>query len=171
MRGLASAFAATVPALALALAAPAARADDPDLLSAGAGVYNVLHYSKEAELRLEYLFSYRFLYVVRPMVGALATNERSFYGYGGLHVDFEIGQHFVIMPEAAFGYWSRGDGKNLGAPEEFKTGGEIAYRFEDYSRLGVLFDHISNDGIFKTNPGVESLLIVYSIPIGGPRGP
>jgi len=171
MSGGAGGFRGAVFALALVALAPAARADDPDLLSAGAGVYNFLRDSKEAQLRLEYDFSYRFVYFIRPIVGMFATNERSFYGYGGLRVDFEICQHVVLIPEAAVGYWSRGDGKNLGGATEFKTGGEIAYRFDDYSRLGVLFDHISNAGIFKTNPGVESLLIIYSIPIGGPRSP
>lgn len=150
-------------------AAPAARADDPDLLAVGAGAYNVLHESKEAQLRLEYRFSYRFLEIIRPIAGVLATDERSVYAYGGFRFDFSIGQHFVLTPEAAFGYWSRGSGKDLGGAEEFKTGGEFAYRFSDYSRLGLLFDHISNAGIYKKNPGVESALVVYSIPIGGPR--
>ncbi|HXY99930.1 MAG TPA: acyloxyacyl hydrolase [Stellaceae bacterium] len=157
-------------ALALAvLAAPAAWADDPDLLSVGAGAYNALRESREAELRLEYLFSYRFLYIVRPMAGMFATNERSFYGYGGICLDLEVGQHFVIMPEAASGFWSRGNGKDLGGPVEFKTGGEVAYRFDNFSRLGLLFDHTSNAGIYNRNPGVESALVVFSIPIGGPR--
>jgi lipid A 3-O-deacylase len=146
-----------------------ARADDPDLLAIGAGAYNVLHNTKEAELRLEYRFSYRFLYVIRPIVGVLATNQRSAYGYGGFRFDAEIGKHVVIMPEAAVGYWDRGGGKDLGGHVEFKTGGEFAYRFDDYSRLGFLFDHISNAGIYKKNPGVESAMIMYSIPFGGPR--
>ncbi len=166
-----SGFGAVFLALVLGLAASAARADDPDLLAVGAGTYNVLRQSKEAELRLEYRFSDRFLYIVRPVVGMLATDERSFYAYGGIRLDFEIDRHFVIMPEAAFGYWSRGNGRDLGGPVEFKTGGEVAYRFDDYSRLGFLFDHISNAGIYRKNPGVESALIVYSIPIGRPRGP
>jgi lipid A 3-O-deacylase len=152
--------------LAAAAAASPARADDPDLLSLAGGVYNFLHKDKEAQGRVEYRFSYRFLYIIRPIVGVLATNEGTVYGYGGFRLDAEIGRHFVIMPEAAFGLWSRGDGKNLGGAEEFKTGAEFAYRFDDYSRLGLMFDHISNAGIYSRNPGVESLLIVYSIPIG-----
>jgi lipid A 3-O-deacylase len=156
-------------AFALAGLASTARADDPDLLSVAGGIYNVLREDKEAQARAEYRFSYRFLYVIRPIVGVLATNDRTFYGYGGFRLDAEIGQHFVLMPEAAFGAWSRGDGKNLGGTAEFKEGAEIAYRFDDYSRLGFLFDHISNAGIYSRNPGVESALIVYSIPLGGPR--
>ncbi len=169
MKGELGGLGTALLALALATWAPAAQADDPDLLALGAGGYNVLHYQKEAQVRAEYRFSYRFLSIVRPIAGVLATNDRSVYTYGGFRFDAEIGQHFVIMPELAFGYWSQGAGKNLGGPEEFKEGGEFAYRFADYSRIGFLFDHISNAGIYKSNPGVESALIVYSIPIGGPR--
>ncbi len=160
--GLGAAFLA----LALVAAAPAARADDPDLLAIGGGAYNVLRAAKEAELRAEYRFSYRFLDIIRPVVGALGTNKGSFFGYGGFRLDAEIGRHFVITPEATMGYWSRGDGKDLGGAFEFKTGGEFAWRFDDYSRIGLLFDHISNAGIYKKNPGVESAMVVYSIPIG-----
>jgi lipid A 3-O-deacylase len=170
MRGRLKSFGIAAVALAVAAVASPARADDPDLLSIAGGVYNVLHEAKEAQGRVEYRFSYRFLYIIRPIVGVLATNQRTVYGYGGFRLDAEIGKHFVIMPEAAFGVWSRGDGKNLGGAEEFKTGAEFAYRFDDYSRIGFLFDHISNAGIYSRNPGVESALIVYSIPIGGPRG-
>ena len=95
----------------------------------------------------------------------LATNERTLYGYGGFRFDAKIGRHLVITPEAAVGYWDRGGGKDLGGHVEFKTGGEIAYRFDDDSRLGFLFDHISNAGIYTKNPGVESAMLMYSIPL------
>ncbi|MGO8919526.1 MAG: acyloxyacyl hydrolase [Stellaceae bacterium] len=171
MSGRVGGFGTALLALALTLLALPAWADDPGLLTVGTGVYNMLRRDKEAEGRLEYDFSYRFLYIIRPVIGVLATNDRTVYGYGGFRFDAELGRHFVIMPQAAFGFWSRGDGKNLGGSEEFKTGAEFAYRFDDYSRLGLLFDHISNAGIYSKNPGVESAMIMYSIPIGGPRSP
>jgi hypothetical protein len=167
MKGWDGGLGAAVLALALVASAPAARADDPDLLAVGAGAYNVLHKAKEAQLRVEYRFAYRFLYIIRPVLGAFATNERTFYGYGGFRLDAKIGRHFVIMPEEAVGYWERGGGKDIGGHIEFKSGGEFAYRFDDDSRVGVLFDHISNAGIYKKNPGVESAMLVYSFPIGG----
>jgi hypothetical protein len=70
------------------------------------------------------------------------------------------------MPVAAAGYFHRGAGKDLGSHLEFKTGLELAYRFDDMSRIGIAFDHISNAGLTKRNPGTESLLLTYSIPIG-----
>jgi lipid A 3-O-deacylase len=165
MRGVAAI--ATVAALALT-AAPA-WADDPDLLAVGAGAYNVMRNAKEAQLRLEYRFSYRFLHIIRPVAGALVTNKGSNFTYGGFRLDADVTRHFVITPEATMGYWSRGNGKDLGGHFEFKTGGELAWRFDDNSRLGFLFDHISNAGIYKKNPGVESALLVYSIPLSWGR--
>ena len=152
-------------ALALAVvAAPAARADGPDLLAGGIGVYDVLHDNKAAQGRLEYRFGYRLLFL-EPLVGALATSDGTFYGYGGLRADLILADHYVIMPVAAVGYWHRGGGKDLGDAAEFKTGAEFAYRFADDSRLGIAFDHISNAGLGRKNPGTESLLLVYSLPL------
>jgi lipid A 3-O-deacylase len=142
---------------------------EPDLLALALGPYNVLHEDKEFQMRAEYRFADRFLYILRPVVGVLATNRDTLYGYGGFRAEARLGEHFVIMPVAAVGYWHRGDGKDLGAATEFKTGGEFAYRFSDGSRLGAAFDHISNAGIGKKNPGVESALLVFSIPLSGWR--
>jgi lipid A 3-O-deacylase len=151
----------------LAFAPIAAHAAEPDLLAVGAGAYNVLHQDKEAQMRLEYRFSYRFLYIIRPILGGFGTERGTLYGYGGIRLDAEIGRHLVITPEGAVGAWRRGSNKTreLGGPIEFKSGGEIAYRFDNDARLGLLFDHISNAGLYKKNPGVESALLVYSIPL------
>jgi hypothetical protein len=145
-----------------------AATDEPDMLAGAIGVYDVLHNNTAAQLRLEYRFGYQLFYI-EPLLGALATSDGSFYGYGGLRADIAIGAHVIVMPVAAVGYWQRGGGKDLGAHTEFKTGGEVAYRFDDNSRLGLAFDHISNAGIGKNNPGVESLLLVYSLPLHLPR--
>ncbi|HEX7969067.1 MAG TPA: acyloxyacyl hydrolase [Stellaceae bacterium] len=154
-------------ALALLLASPVAWAEDPALLAVGLGVYDLEdHSQRQVQLRVEYRFAEHFLSIVSPVAGALVTNRQSFYGYGGVRLDLAVGQHFVLMPVAAIGYWRRGNGENLGSGVEFKTGIELAYRFDDAARLGIAFDHISNAGLGLTNPGVESLLLVYSIPLG-----
>jgi lipid A 3-O-deacylase len=166
MRGPGCGIGGVMLVLAALFVPRTATAEEPNLLAVGLGAYNVLHRDKEAQLRLEDRFSYRFLHIIRPVVGALVTNKGSAYGYGGFRFDAEIGRHFVIMPEAVVGYWEKGGGKDLGGHIEFKTGGEFAYRFDNDARLGLLFDHISNAGIYRKNPGVESLLLVYSIPLG-----
>jgi lipid A 3-O-deacylase len=153
-------------ALLAGAAATQAAAQQADLLALGAGAYNVFQDKKEAQFRLEYRPAFGFFDLVKPIVGAFVTDHRSVFGYAGLRADVPLGEHIMLTPEVALGYWNRGTGKDLGGPFEFKTGGEFAWRFADQSRLGLLFDHISNAGIYRRNPGVESLLIVYSLPIG-----
>jgi lipid A 3-O-deacylase len=152
----------------LALAPCAARAEDPSFIAAGVGVYDVLHNYTAAQGRLEFHFADRWIFL-KPMLGALMTSKGSVMGYGGFRIDLYLGTHFVVTPNAAVGAFYRGDGKNLGSTIEFKTGAEFAYRFEDHSRLGLQFDHISNAGIGRHNPGTESLVLLYSFPLGALR--
>ena len=150
------------------LAAPGvAQADGPDLLALGTGAYDVLHRNTEAQFRVEYRFGWSFLWIIQPLVGAFTTTDRTFFGYAGIRIELPLGDHVVLMGDTAAGYWRHGRGLDLGNPIEFKSGVEFAYRFAGQSRLGIGFDHISNAGIAKLNPGVESLLLVYSYPIGG----
>lgn len=156
------AAAALVAAL---LAVPSlARADDPGLVAIGIGDLDFDHNHPQGELRGEYRFSQGFFFI-KPFVGAFGTSRHSVYAYGGLRADLVFLDHYVLMPNAAVGYYNRGDGKNLGSPVEFKTGLELAYRFDNAARLGVAFDHISNAGLTKVNPGTEQLLLMLSWPL------
>lgn len=160
-----------VLALAAGMTPGLARADgnkppeDPDFIAVGAGVYDVLHNYTTEQARVEYRFGERFWFI-KPVVGGLVTGDKSVMGYAGIRIDLYFGSRWVLTPNGVIGGWSRGDGKNLGSTVEFKTGAELAYRFDDRSRLGLAFDHISNAGIGKHNPGTESLMVLYSIPIG-----
>lgn len=142
------------------------RAEEPGLLAFGAGAFDFLHQYTAPEFRGEYRFAHGF-FVFKPVIGVLGTDKGSFYAYGGLRADLVLAQHYVIMPVATVGYYNRGGGKDLGSPIEFKTGAEFAYRFDNASRLGIAFDHISNAGLGRHNPGTESLMLVYSLPIAG----
>ncbi len=139
---------------------------EPGLLSVGGGMYDFLHNNKAVEGRAEYDFAHGF-YFVKPMVGVFGTNKKSAFAYAGFILDLHFGRHFVLVPNAAVGYYHRGNGKNLGEAFEFKTGARFDYRFEDASRIGIAFDHISNAGISKTNPGEENILLMFSFPLGG----
>jgi lipid A 3-O-deacylase len=164
---LSSVLAAAALALCAGLTNGPAKADsyDPALLVLGAGAYDVLHQDKDALFRGEYRFGTRILYV-RPIVGVEVNTGGGVYAYGGFGINLPITDHIVLFPSGAFGYWERGDSKNLGAHEEFRTGAEIAYRFDDASRIGVSFHHISNAGITQRNPGVEEAMVEYAIPLG-----
>jgi lipid A 3-O-deacylase len=155
------------------VAAPGARADmadltspasDPSLIALGVGDIDFDHHEPAGELRGEYRFAQGF-YFIKPMIGAFGTSRHQVYAYGGFRLDFVFLDHFAVTPNAAVGYYNRGNGKDLGSPVEFKTGLELAYRFDNAARLGVAFDHISNAGLTKLNPGTEQLLLVLSWPV------
>jgi lipid A 3-O-deacylase len=147
-------------------ACSAAYADDPGMVAFGAGAYDFLHNYKTPEFRGEYRFG-EGIYVFKPLAGVFVTPRASVFAYGGIRADLIFAEHYVIMPVAAVGYYDRGNGKDLGSPLEFKTGAEFAWRFDNASRLGIAFDHLSNAGIAKRNPGEENLLLMYSWPLDG----
>jgi len=129
----------------------AANAFDSDDIAAMAGV--------------EWRSDFRQL-ILTPMAGGFVTSDGSLYGYGGLFIDIHLTDQFVVRPSASVGAYSEGNGRDLGGWFEFRTGVEVAWRFEDLTRLGIEFTHISNAGIYDVNPGTEMLTINYSVPLG-----
>ncbi len=70
----------------------------------------------------------------------------------------------MASPSFAVGGSHEGDGKELGGTLEFRSAIELAYRFDDRSRLGIQVGHLSNAGIYAENPGTEFAILNYSIP-------
>jgi len=160
---------AALAAIALASAglfaagAAPARADEPDFFAFSAGGYDVNDDQTAAEFRVEYRSDLRF-WKLMPFIGVAATTDAAIYGYAGLGLDIYLGRRVVIQPNAAFVGYHEGNGKDLGGEFQFRTGGEIAWRFDDWSRLAIAFHHISNAGIYNDNPGTELLVLTYSVP-------
>ena len=100
-----------------------------------------------------------------PFIGFSGTIEGATYAYGGIGLDVYFGNRWVGTPNFSVGIYGKGDGKDLGHALEFKSGFSFAYRFDDYSRLGIAFHHLSNAGLGNRNPGEESFLLVYSLPL------
>ena len=80
-------------------------------------------------------------------------------------IDINFTPNLVLTPNAAAGYFYRGSGTNLGSWFEFRTGAELAWRFADRSRIGVAVHHTSNAGLTQRNPGAQSVVLMYSVPI------
>jgi lipid A 3-O-deacylase len=143
---------------------------DPPRIALEGGAFDVLpdtgkHSSQTAgEIRGEYRFGDR-LWFIAPFIGASGTSDGAFYGYFGFGFDVNFGPRWVLTPNAAAGYFYRGGGTNLGSWWEFRTGAELDYRFPDLSRLGIAIHHMSNAGLTRTNPGEESVTLVYTVPI------
>lgn len=122
------------------------------------------------ELGIEYKFypnwrsPFDFL-AFRPLLGIMANLQMSTFLYGGINFDLFPADHLVVAPGFSAGWYNMADGKNLGYPIEFRTSVAISWQWDDQSRLGFCFYHLSNAGLGTKNPGSESIVLIYDIPI------
>ncbi len=143
-----------------------AAADDPDFLTVAVGAFDLVQdHDQAAEFRAEYR-SDKKIWIVKPFIGVMGTTDSTFYGYGGFLTDIFFGRRWVLTPSLAAGYYDKGNGLDLGHELEFRSSIELSYRFDNRTRLGLSFYHLSNASIGSINPGTEVLSIVYSIPLG-----
>jgi lipid A 3-O-deacylase len=149
------------------IVAPVARAqEDQALLAGGVGAFDFVQDDDTAmDFRIEYRHGSG-LWIFKPWFGLEGTSDGAFYGVGGILADFTLAPHIVLTPSFGVGAYAEGDGKDLGHPIEFRSQIELAYRFDNASRLGMAFSHISNAGLGEENPGVEVINLYYALPVG-----
>ena len=160
-------------------AASAARADDPAFLAVSVGGFDVNDNESAGEFRIEYRSDRRYFFLkpmigamlntdggVGPLVGLMVGGKGSVFVYAGVYGDFFLGPKLVIRPEGGLGVFREGDAKDLGGVLEIHSALTIAYIFDNGARLGITGAHISNAGNHGSNPGLESLLLSYAVPIG-----
>jgi hypothetical protein len=144
----------------------------PDLFTVGAGafeLYRTRYQTAEFDVQYKAHFNclkspFHFL-EFRPLIGVMANMKGSGYVCLGLNFDLLFFEHLLFAPGFAAGYYWQGGGKNLGYPIEFRSSIELAWQFPSWHRLGVEFYHLSNASLSRKNPGEESLILFYDIPI------
>jgi len=140
--------------------------EEPGFLIFGAGVYDMFDDETTGEFRLEYVFPEKDkLSLFTPFIGLSGTVEGATYGYAGIGLDLYFDDKAILTPNFAAGIYGNGDGKDLGYAIEFRSGFNFMLSLHDNSRVGFSFHHVSNAGLDDRNPGEESLLFIYSIPI------
>lgn len=156
---------AVMAIIAVAFVRPTVADDEPAFIALGAGATGVIaDRAQGASFNIEYRSDID-LWKLRPFVGAFATSDASLYGYFGFLMNIYFGRRWVLIPNTAIGAYAEGDGEDLGHVIEFRSGFELAYRFDDRSRLGIAVHHLSNASIGDENPGTETALLYYSVPL------
>jgi lipid A 3-O-deacylase len=150
----------------IAAAQPVARVSTEEkvFLTMGGGYYDINDNKDAAELRLEWK-GRKFIWGVKPIVGLMATTDAAIYGYAGIGWDLYFGRWIVATPSFAAGAYRDGKGKDLGSFVEFRSALELAWRFDNDARLGLMFYHLSNASISSNNPGAEVLSLGLSVPL------
>ncbi|MCG8691182.1 MAG: acyloxyacyl hydrolase [Minwuiales bacterium] len=157
-------FEAAAAICAFAAAASSARAEDPALITFSGGYFDVVRQEETAvEAHVQYRGGER-IDIFRPFAGLAVTSDGATNIFAGLLIDIYLGDRVVLTPSLSPSLYLEGGGKDLGFPLIWRPQIELAYRFDDGSRLGVSFLHLSNAGASTSNPSSESVLLTYSIP-------
>ena len=95
-----------------------------------------------------------------PITGAFITANNAFYIYTGVQAEYQFGS-FVITPSFAPGYYTQGDGKDLGNALEFKSEVQLTFDLFEDSNFGMSYNHISNASLGDKNPGANSYMFNF----------
>ena len=118
-----------------------------------AGIIGIQHQNDD-------LFRESFLGRLSPITGAFLTENNAYYLYTGAQAEYDLGI-FTITPSFAPGYYSSGDGKDLGHSLEFKSEVQMSLNLSDSTEFGMSYNHISNASLGDKNPGANSYLINF----------
>ena len=147
--------------------------DNNTRLSLGTGVFNVMndgtppHNDQSGMVNLEIQNGKKFFNYLRPFLGILGSNAGTYYAYGGFGIDsyFTKKKNWVLTPAVACGYYKDGSEIKAGNHMEFYIGIDLFYRFRNNVRVGLGIFHISNADSGYRNPGSETLVLKYQVPI------
>ena len=117
------------------------------------GIFGLQHQNDD-------LFRKSFLGRLSPITGGFITEKNAFYLYSGVQAEYELGP-LVITPSFAPGYYSYGDGKDLGHPLEFKSEVQVSLDLSESTQFGMSYNHISNASLGTKNPGANSYMFNF----------
>lgn len=100
-----------------------------------------------------------------PLIGTAANRDNAALLYSGLQFNEWLGGGWVAGLGFAAAAYREGSSKELGSALEFRSSVEIARTFLGGHALGAQLYHISNAGIADSNPGNNSLVLFYSVPM------
>ncbi len=101
-----------------------------------------------------------FLGKLSPITGFLLTEDNAGYIYTGVQAEYKIGK-LNITPSFTPGYYSKGDGKDLGHSLEFKSELQFSVDLFSSSQLGFSYNHLSNASLGSKNPGANSYMFNF----------
>ena len=97
---------------------------------------------------------------ISPISGGFITKDMAGYLYTGVQGEYKLGR-FDFNPSFAPGLYSEGDGKDLHHIIEFKTELQLSMPLKNDGQFGFSYNHISNAGLGKSNPGANSYMFNF----------
>ncbi len=138
---------------------------DTSFFGLSVGMYDpVTHSEKAASFNLEWQPGVKIVGFLQPLFGAMVTTNGAMLGYGGLGVPVQISDRVMLMPSVALGAYRKGGGYDLGRTLAFRVGTELAYQFEDKSRIGLNMHILTNGRSTDREDRTEVFGITYTVP-------
>lgn len=135
------------------------------------GMYDPFsHGEQAASFNLEWQPGVKIAGVLQPLFGAMVTTEGSMLGYGGVGVPFKLGKRVFVMPSVAVGAYKDGGGVDLDSTLAFRFGTELAYEFDDKSRIGINAHILTNGDSLDRKDRTEIISLVYTTPFDALSG-
>ena len=102
---------------------------------------------------------------LHPTIGYLRNSHCIQFLHIDLKHDWHLKKNFIFTMGLGAGVFDSNEAIDLGNPIEFKSSFELAYRFKNGLRLGVEAYHVSNSKLSNKNPGTESVVLSFSVPL------
>ena len=135
------------------------------------GVYDpTAHGTKSTAFNVEWQPGVKIVGYLQPLFGAMATTKGALLGYAGIGVPFNITDHVFVMPSVAIGAYKNGGDYDLGRSIVERVGTELAYQFDDKSRLGLNFDALTNGTSLQRGDRAEMVSLTYTMPFNALSG-
>lgn len=99
-----------------------------------------------------------------PGYGVNWAANGAYYVFIDNRINYWVRERWLFSLYSGPGVFKRSRELDLGHTIEFRSGVEVAYRFDDDSRFGISWAHLSNASISDRNPGTEVLVLTYSRP-------
>ena len=130
------------------------------------GMYDPFtHDEKAAALNLEWQPGVKVAGVLQPLFGAMVTTRGSMLGYGGIGLPLKINDRIKLLPSVSIGAYEEGRGLDLGRTLAFRIGSELAYQFDDKSRIGLNAYVLTNGTSTGREDRTEVLGVAYTLPL------
>ena len=102
---------------------------------------------------------------LKPWGGLEFTSDASIWAGGGLLYEWGFLPDWYLIPSFGAGLYTEGSSDlDLDYPVQFRSQLEVNYEFDNKSRMGLGFSHMSNFDLGDTNPGAESLNLSVAFP-------
>lgn len=138
--------------------------DHRNYISFSTAVFDILQDDFTSfESRLEYKF-HDVAWVVRPFCGVMLNTGGAVNIYSGVYYEIPLTTILSVVPSFAPGIYLKGNSKDLHFLLEFRSQIEFFLTLDNFVKVGLSFNHISNASLGRLNPGVESIALTYYFP-------